>query len=62
VASLHLSLAVVLVDFLHFIDAMVEGYGDPFYDLRYRCVTLQPLWKKLLHTTDSPQNVGNCSV
>jgi hypothetical protein len=32
------SVTVVLVDFLHFIDAMIEAYGDAFYDLRYRCV------------------------
>ena len=30
-------MTVVLVDFLHFIDAMIEAYGDAFYDLRYRC-------------------------
>jgi hypothetical protein len=27
----------VLVDFLQFIDAVVEIHGDPFYELRYRC-------------------------
>ena len=27
-----------LVDFLQFIDAVVEVHGDPFYELRYRCV------------------------
>ena len=26
-----------LVDFLQFIDAVVEVHGDPFYELRYRC-------------------------
>lgn len=26
------------VDFLQFIDAVVEVHGDPFYELRYRCV------------------------
>jgi hypothetical protein len=26
-----------LVDFLQFVDAVVEVHGDPFYELRYRC-------------------------
>jgi hypothetical protein len=27
----------VLIDFLQFIDAVIEVHGDPFYELRYRC-------------------------
>ena len=26
-----------LIDFLQFIDGVVEVHGDPFYELRYRC-------------------------
>jgi hypothetical protein len=29
--------ALVPIDFLQFIDAVVEIHGDPFYELRYRC-------------------------
>jgi len=32
----------VLVDFLQFMDAVVEVHGDPFYELRYRCVAQKP--------------------
>ena len=28
-----------LVDYLQFVDAVVEVHGDPFYELRYRCAT-----------------------
>ena len=31
-----------LVDFLQFVDAVVEVHGDPFFELRYRCVTASP--------------------
>jgi hypothetical protein len=29
----------MLIDFLQFVDAVVEVHGDPFYELRYRCAT-----------------------
>lgn len=34
-ASSHIQ-DVVLIDFVMFMDAIVEGYGDPYYELRYR--------------------------
>lgn len=46
--------AVILVDFLHFIDAVIEGYGDPFYDLRYRCVAFGG--KAWMYRVGSPIN------
>ncbi len=33
--------AVMPIDFLQFIDAVVEVHGDPFYELRYRCARLK---------------------
>jgi hypothetical protein len=30
-----------LIDFLQFMDAVVEVHGDPFFELRYRCVCTQ---------------------
>ena len=32
----------VLIDFLQFIDAVIEVHGDPFYELRYRCAADAP--------------------
>ena len=44
-----------LVDFLQFVDAVVEVHGDPFFELRYRCATVCPLHVRQLSLLSSLQ-------